>query len=166
MVQCFGHAGHDQSIDAVVILLVEKAHVNKGEHQLWTTKFGEKLTKSTKKHAIVADNAPMSPQKRRVLGEQGNMVKDLIDPCDAMENEEPSAEEIWLWQQMESVPDIEALRVSPLIIDATEASTQAEQNGEAGDGGEDNDSNDEEGDPRENHWSHSVDPIPDTTKAR
>src|SRR5260370_18974731 len=102
MVQCFGCAGHDQSIDAVVILLVEKAHVNKGQHQLWTTKFGEKLTKSTKKHAIVADNVPMSPQKHWVLGKQGNMMNDLIDPCGVMEIEEPSAEELWLWQQLES----------------------------------------------------------------
>ncbi len=170
MVQCFGHARCDQSIDAVAILLVEKAYVNKGQHQLWTTKFGEKLMKSTKKHAIVADNIPMSPWKHWVLGEQGNMMNDLIDPCDVMEIEEPSAEELWLWQQMESAPDIEVSRVSPLIIDTTEASagaTQTEQAGEAGDGGEDDNSNDEEGDPAENHLSHSADSMmPNTKKAR
>ena len=47
----------------------------------------------SKKH-LMADNVLMSPQKQHVLGEQGNMVQGLIDPCNAMLNEEPSAKEL------------------------------------------------------------------------
>ena len=107
-------------IDAIAILLVEKAHVNKGQQQLWARRFADTLTRSTKK-CVAVDNVPMSPWKCCMLGEQGNIMMDLIDPCDVMVNEEPSAEELWLWQWMESVPDAEALRVSPPIIDVTGA---------------------------------------------
>src|SRR5260370_32533079 len=106
MVQCFGCARHDQSIDAVSILLVEKAHVNKWQHQLWAMRFWDTLTRSMKK-CVVADNTPMSPWKCCVLGEQGNVMWSLIDPFGVIMNDEPSAEELWLWQQMESEPDIE-----------------------------------------------------------
>ena len=167
VIQCFGHAGHDLSIDAIPILLVEKPHVNKGQCQLWARRFGDALTRSTKKH-VVADNVPMSPRKHHMLGEQGNIMMDLIDPCDVMVNEEPSTEELWLWQQMESVPDAEALRISPSIIDVTGATMGATgQNGEAGDGGEDDNSNDDDENSMENHQSHGADPmISDTKKAK
>src|SRR5258708_37836071 len=123
MVQHFGHAGHNQLIDAVTILLVEKTYVNKWQHQLWTMKFGGTLTRSPKKHAADSDDVLRSPWKRRILGEQGNMVEAFIDPCDVVANEEPSTKELLLWQQMESAPDVETLRVSSLIINTTEAST-------------------------------------------
>src|SRR5260370_37587655 len=118
------HLGHDQLIDAIVILLVEKAHVSKGQHQLWTMRFGDTLMRATKKSAV-SDNVPMSPWKHRILGEQGNMGEKSIDPCDVIMNKEPSAEELWLWQQMESTPHIEALNVSPLITSMAEASMGA-----------------------------------------
>ena len=79
-------------IDVIVILLVEKPHVNKRQCQLWTVKFGDTLTRSKK--CLVADNVPMISWKWHVLGEQGNMAQGLIDPCDAMLNEEPSTEEL------------------------------------------------------------------------
>ncbi len=166
MVQHFGHAGHDQSIDAVAILLVEKTYVNKWQHQLWMTKFGGTLTRSPKKHAANLDDVPRSPRKHRILGEQGNMVEALIDPCNVVANEEPSIEELLLWQQMESAPDVETLRVSSLIIDTAEASTgTTRQNVEAGDvGGENDNSDDEDENNRENHQSHIV--VSDTKKAK
>ncbi len=112
------------------------------------------------------DNVPRSPQKHRILGEQGNMVEALIDPCDVAANEEPSIKELLLWQQMESAPDVETLRVSSLIIDTVEASTgTTRQNVEAGDvGGEDDNSDDEDENNRENHQSHIV--VSDTKKAK
>src|SRR5260221_630024 len=165
MVQCFGCAGHDQSIDAVTILLVEKTYVNKQQHQLWMTKFGGTLTRSPKCVAD-SDDVLRSPQKHHILGEQGNMVEAFIDPCDVAANEEPSAKELLLWQQMESVPDIETLRVSSLIIDTVEASTgTTRQIVEAGDvGGEDDNSDNEDENNRENHQSHFV--VSDTKKAK
>ena len=166
MVQCFGCARCNQLIDAVMILLVEKTYVNKQQHQLWMMKFGGTLTRSQKKHVADLDDVLRSPWKCHILGEQGNMVEAFIDPCDVVANEEPSTKELLLWQQMESAPDVETLRVSSLIIDTAEASTgTTRQNVEAGDvGGEDDNSDDKDENNRENHQSHFV--VSDTKKAK
>ena len=69
MIQHFGHAGHDPSIQAVAILLVEKTYFSKAELDHWHVTFEDiPLITWTKCKA----NTTVHPCKHTILGERGN----------------------------------------------------------------------------------------------
>lgn len=105
MVQRFGCAGHDQSIQATAILLVEKCYFNKSQIELWMTKLKDLPSKSPKRRGSMACH-PESPHKRRVLGDRGNTLIIDVDPYEEALDAAISPEEEWLWAQMSAGDDV------------------------------------------------------------
>ncbi len=114
MVQQFGHAGCDQSIQATAILLVEKKHFSKTQIELWKTQLRYVHSAVPKRHGSTACH-PDSPQKCHVLGEKGNILHVDVDPWEEELNTPPSAEEEWLWVQI-SVSNDDTQQTLPLVM--------------------------------------------------
>ncbi len=98
LVQHFGCVGHDPSIQATAILLVEKTYFSKPELEHWASIFEDIPSVSLMKQK--QEKEAISPQKRTILGKRRNTHPTTDEAIEDALNAEVSPEELQAWAEM------------------------------------------------------------------
>src|SRR5260370_39624543 len=134
LVQWFGHAGRDLSIQAITILLVEKSYFSKVQVEQWAIKFGDSPMCLQTKQKRTDDVA--SPQKYHTLNDRGNTLNSRgvhEDVIGEAPKEDMSQENMALAPKYCHDTSLEMLVIPVMVMSSTQTNEDIDGKGEAGD---------------------------------